>query len=410
MSRFQVGGGVGLGGTARLALGVLLFLAASDDRAQGQATKTQGPAEATTPSLARYVPGQNLVFFLEFDGLDAHSAAWRGSAAYKLLNETKLGVLLENLATQAIDQAFESAPPEQKVKGSDIIGQFKRLARDGFVFAVWGSAPNDLRVIFVLRNGDRPGIRLLPGPADAAGRGQGEGANAEAPSLRKSGRTLYPLGRNGTWWVEKGDLVLTGTDKADEILEVLDGKRASAVNHPLRAALAKPGGDFQVAARGFLDISTLPPLPPRAAQLGLDGLKRIELTCGFQKSGPFGPSNAAICSVLRVVAPAPRRGVLALLDQPSFLSHLLPPLPPAQTDFTVLSIDFAKTYDQVVAMAKESNPQLADQIANLEDAIWQGFGVGLRNDLLATFGSQLTLYVQPTASQAGADPMSVLAS
>ena len=89
---------------------------------------------------------------------------------------------------------------------------------------------------------------------------------------------------------------------------------------------------------------------------------------------------------------------------------MLPPLPPAQTDFTVLSIDFAKTYDQVVSIAKASSPRLADQIAHLEEAIWQGFGVGLRNDLLATFGSQLTLYNQPTALRAGADPMSVLVS
>ena len=77
--------------------------------------------------------------------------------------------------------------------------------------------------------------------------------------------------------------------------------------------------DFQVAARGFLDISALPPMPPGAAQLGLDGLKRIELTWGFQNAGPYGPRNTAIRSVLRVVAPALRRGVLALLDQPSFL-------------------------------------------------------------------------------------------
>ena len=225
MGRFQVGGGVGLGGTARLALGVLLFLAASDDRAQGQATKTPGSAEAATPPLARYVPSQDLIFFLEFDGLDAQSAAWRTSAAYKLLNETKLGALLENLATQGIDLAFESCPPNKRSRPATLSVSLSASARDGFVFAVWGAAPNDLRVIFVLRNGDRPEIRLLPAAAAAAGRGQGEGANAEAPSLQKSGRTLYPLGRNATWWVEKGDLVLTGTDKADEILEVLDGKR-----------------------------------------------------------------------------------------------------------------------------------------------------------------------------------------
>ena len=410
MGRFQVGGGLGLGGTARLALGVVLFLAAPADRAQGQATKTQQSTEAAAPSLARYVPSQNLIFFLEFDGLDAHSAAWHGSAAYKVLNETKLGALLENLAAQAIDLALESAHPEQKVKASDIINQVKRLARDGFVFAVWGTAPDDLRVIFVLRNGDQPGSGLLPAAAAADGGGREDGANADARPLKKSGRTLYPLGRNGIWWAEKGDLVLTGANKVDEILEVLDGKRANAVDHPLRVPLAKPRKEFQVVARGFLDLSALPPLPPGAARLGLDGLKRIELTWGFQTTGQFGPRSSLIRTVLRVVAPAPRRGILALLDQPSFLSHLLPPLPPGQTDFTVLSIDFAKTFDQVVAMAKESNARLADQIARLEDAIWQGFGAGLRNDLLATFGPQLAVYAQPTASKAGADPISALVS
>ncbi len=261
----------------------------------------------------------------------------------------------------------------------------------------------------MLRNGDRPGSGLLPAAAAAAGGGQGDGANAGAPALNKSGRTLYPLGRNGTWWVEKGDLVFTAANKVDEILEVLDGKRANAVGHPLRAPLARPRKEFRVVARGFLDLSALPPMSPGAARLGLDGLKRIELTWGFQTTGGFGPRSALIRTVLRVVAPAPRRGVLALLDQPSFLSHLLPPLPPGQTDFTVLSVDFAKTFDQVVAMAKESNPRLADQIARLEDAIWQGFSTSLRNDLLATFGPQLAVYAQPTASKAGADPMSVLA-
>ena len=66
------------------------------------------------PRRSRYVPSQDLIFLLEFDGLDAQSAAWRGSAAFKLLNETKLGTLLENLATQVIDQALESAPPNKR--------------------------------------------------------------------------------------------------------------------------------------------------------------------------------------------------------------------------------------------------------------------------------------------------------
>ncbi len=398
---FQKSGGVGLGRTARLALGFLLFLMASEDRVRGQVPKPRVSGEAATRTLARYVPRQDLVFFLEFDGLDSRRAAWRASAAYKLLNETKLGALIEDLAAQGIDLAQQSAPAEQRVKASDIIGQLKRLARDGFVFAVSGTVPNDSRVIVVLPKGDRPEIRRLLNSAAAGGGGE-DGANAAPPSLQKAGRTLYPLGQNGIWWVEKGDLILTGTDKADEILEVLDGKQPSAVDHPMRTALAKPERDFQVAARGFLDISALPPLPPAAAQLGLDGLKRIELAWGFQ--------DDALMSVVRVVAPAPRRGMLALLDQPSFGIKSLPPLPAAQTGFTLLSIDLAKTYDQVVAMSKESNPQLAEQIAHLEETIRQQFGIGLRSDLLACLGPKLALYAQPTPAPAGADPMSLLLS
>ncbi|MGO9922352.1 MAG: DUF1559 domain-containing protein [Isosphaeraceae bacterium] len=397
---FQKSGGVGPGRTARLALGCLLILAASEHRVRGQTAKTRVSGQAAARTHARYVPRQDLVFFLEFDGLDARSAAWRASAAYKLLNETKLGALIEDLAAQGIDLAQQSAAAEQRVKASDIMGQLKRLARDGFVVAMSGAVPNDSRVIVVLPKGDRPEIRRLLTAAAAAGRGGEDGGNAAPQSLQKAGRTLYPLGPNGLWWVEKGDLILTGTDKADEILEVLDGKRPSAVDHPLRTALAKPERDFQAAARGFLDISALPPLPPAAAQLGLDGLKRIELAWGFQ--------DDALMSVIRFVAPAPRRGVLALLNQPTFGIRSLPPLPAAQTGFTLLSIDLVKTYDQVVAMAKESNPQLAEQIAHLEETIRQEFGLGLRNELLASLGPKLALYVQPTPAQGGADPMSML--
>jgi prepilin-type processing-associated H-X9-DG protein len=401
--RFQSGGGIGLGGKTRLALGLLLLLAATDEFARGQATQTRVSPDAAGRALARYVPAEDLVFYLEFDGLDARSDAWRGSAAYKLLNETKLGALIEDLASQGIDLSQQSVPAEQRVKPGDVIGQLKRLARDGFVFAVSGAVPNNSRAIAVLRKGDRPEIKRLLTAAASAGRTQGEGAGAALPEQKKAGRTVYPLGQEGVWWAEKGDLVLTGTDKADEILEVLDGKRRSAVDHPLRTALAKPDKDFQTAARGFLDISALPPLPPAAAQLGLDGLKRIELAWGFQ--------DDAIYSVLRVVAPAPRHGALALLDQPTFGIRSLPPLPAAQrSGFVVLSIDLAKTFDQIITLAKEFNPQLGEQVAQLEEGIRRQFGFGLHEDLLNTLGPKLAVYGQAQAPQAGADPVSLLVS
>ena len=51
-------------------------------------------------------------------------------------------------------------------------------------------------------------------------------------------------------------------------------------------------------------------------------------------------------TVIRAIAPAPRRGVLALLDQPTFDAQSLPPIPAGVHGFIVLSLDVPKTYDR----------------------------------------------------------------
>ncbi len=199
----QNGGGVGLAGKVPVALGLLFLLAASVNCARGQATKTRGSTDTGARSLSRYVPREDLIFYLEFDGLDARSAAWRGSAAYKLLNDTKLGALLEDVAAQGIDLSQQSVPDEQRVKAGDIIGQLKRLARDGFVVAVSGTGPNNSRAVAVLRKGDRPDIKRLLAAAASAGALQAKVQTPRrqhrrkpgAPSTRSARRNL--VGREG---------------------------------------------------------------------------------------------------------------------------------------------------------------------------------------------------------------------
>jgi prepilin-type processing-associated H-X9-DG protein len=393
---------VGLVRKLRLVLGAAVISALAGQYGYGQETKDRTSGETTNRSLARYVPRQDLIFLLEFDGLSSHSSAWRKSAAYKLFNETKLGVLVEDLATQGIDLLAGMMRGDARPKGSDVVEQLKRIGLDGFVVAVSGQVPNETRVIFVLRKGDRPEVRRLLDRAVAAG---DEAKSGPAP-LRKAGRTIYSLGKDGVWWFEKGDFVLTGADKFDEVIDVLDGKRPSALEHPLRTSMAKADKDFDVAARGFLDVSALPPLPPPAARLGLGGLKAIQLAWGFQ--------DDALLSVLRVAAPAPRRGLLALVDQPTFGIRSLPPVPAPQTGFMALSIDLRKTFERAVDIAGESNPQLAEQVGHVEEAIRQQFQVDLRDDLLGALGPKLALYAQPQPRDVdvhgAADPASALVS
>ncbi len=376
-----------------LALGLVVAMSAVwIQTAHAQAPRAEGgDAKA---SLARYVPRQDLVAYLEFDGLDAHADAWKNSAAYKLLNDTKLGALLEDLAGQGLELVQQSTPPDRQVKPATVIDLVKHVAKYGGVFAVWikfaADAPQNGGFVYVARRGDRPDVNRM---LEAAVRRDFRGgpAGADRPPVQKSGRTYHPLDQENGWWFEKGDLVVS--NRPDDVIDVLDGKRPNAVDHPLRIALTKARDGFQPVAAGFVDISALP-MPPQAAQLGLDGLKRIELQWGFQ--------DDALLAVLGVVAPAPRRGILALLDQPTFDIRSLPPLPAGLTGFTVLSIDLAKTYNQIIGMAKEANPQGADGFDQLEGVIRQRFGIDLRQDLLANLGPKLSFYAQaPSADRGG---------
>lgn len=123
-------------GTGRLAtIACLLALVfARPGVALGQAPRDGGG------SLARYVPRQdNLFCYLEFDGLDAHEAAWKNSSAYRLLNDTKLGPLLDDLAGQVLGLIPQSGPPDEPIRPAELLGQFqfKHAARRGFAVGAW---------------------------------------------------------------------------------------------------------------------------------------------------------------------------------------------------------------------------------------------------------------------------------
>ena len=68
--------------------------------------------------------------------------------------------------------------------------------------------------------------------------------------FKRPAERFIDFGRDGLWWAEKGELILTGASKADEILEVLDGRQPSAVDHPLRTLLAKAEESFELVAAG----------------------------------------------------------------------------------------------------------------------------------------------------------------
>ena len=351
-------------------------------RAQ-QEQRTPPPANALTESLARYVPRQDLVLYLEFQGLDLHAAAWHKTAAYRLLSETSLGTLLEDLAIQAIEVYEETSPATIRVKGVDAVETVKRIAHNGFVVAVFGNPGTRWNYVVVLRNGDRPEVKTALQFLATSRTGEAE-EKAESNSFEKGRRKLQRLRSGHVYWVEKSDLVITGETEADEILDVIDGRRPSAIDHAWRSELFKADKDFNPVAAGFLDTGFLGQLSKELLQLGLGGLNRLELRWGFDQ--------AALQGILRVVAPTPRVGLLALLDQPKFGVGTLPPIPDRVSGFTVMSIDLAKSHDLIDGLIKSERPLETAGLAN--PVIMEQQGVSLRRDLLANVDPKIAIYTQ----------------
>ena len=213
-----------------------------------------------------------------------------------MLNETPLGVMLEDLGTQLADQAL-ALRPARKLSGAEVVTIVKHMARSGFALGVshGPKKPDDTVAMMVIRGAARREDRgtfgrLIGSFAAATGKPQlvklgGERSVVIMPSSTPK--------QSWAWWSEKNDLVLAaqprGNDRrgAERIIEVLDGKRPSAVGHPIHVELAKGKGPFQPIGLGFIVPVELP--PPAAAsmkttldRLGLRGIQRIEYQWGLE--------------------------------------------------------------------------------------------------------------------------------
>jgi hypothetical protein len=141
--------------------------------------------------------------------------------------------------------------------------------------------------------------------------------------------------------------------------------------------------------------------PDPAEILGLKGIKRIVGRWGFQ--------GKALMTDVRIEAPAPRKGLVAWIDQPAFRKDRLPPFPQDTGAFAVDSLDLRAGYQKIVDGLTALNPELAGEIDQCERMIREATGLRLREDLLNHFGPTWSLVRLPSVdgdrgAAAGVDP------
>jgi hypothetical protein len=373
----------------------------------GLASVAPAVAQGPTP-LSDYVPGEGVVFYAEFQGVDTHADAWKRSSAYKILNDTPTGSMFEDVMAQLLTQTILKTA-KVKITGPEAVTLIKHVGQHGAVLSAFGKAdapgdqPGVLAVRGVFKNKEtRPIVaRLLNSAVDP---------KAKPKIVEVAGHKIVIQKNQGKgqfmgWWVDdvrKEDLVLippVSTEAAvikiaGMVFATLDNKGQSVTNHPIRAALAKPEDGFVPVGLAFIDIaSAMPPGSPPV--LGLQGLKSVDYRWGFQEKETV--------SILRIHAPEPRQGVLALFDQPTFEKASLPPIPEGVTAFSVFSFSPKSLYDQVTTLAKVMNPQAGAQIDAVADQIKAKTRLRLKEDILTHLGPKMAVYVAPSPKTT-ADP------
>lgn len=374
----------------------VLLIVAPPARAQA-VKKAQATTELDTRPLARFIPGEKLAMIIVSEGLDAHAEAWSKTAAYRMLNETSLGVMLETVAAQLADHALANLP-NRKMTGKDLVAVVKHVAHKGFALGL--SAPAEeggtAKMVLVLRGASAreyrgPFARLL-----------GTMMGATKPQLQKKGtRSIVTVADpsptpDWVWWSEEHDLVLGDLGTDEIVAAVLAGERASAVDHPSRVELTQPVGNF--IPLGWLLID---PKVEGASKLGFEaitkqGVEKVDFRWGF--------SEDALMSMTRLTAPSPRSGALAAFDRSSFGTDALPPLPDGLEAFTAFSIEGGKALDALLSVIDATTRAELEQ--TIEDLTTKS-RLDLRTDLLTQLGPKMVFYLVPGGSGGSGAPLSM---
>lgn len=375
------------------------------------------PAFGAAPAL---LPEQLLaadtIFYLRYDGIEAHRKAFDGSVVGELMRD-ELGDFFDYVTNLTRDSLGPVVLKDRILNGEPA----KRLQslRSGFQHA-----PEAVRCLG--QNGFVIGVEIINvlGPRvqvtivfPEAGREKNGGAvpaalyllamlnDMEVTERNVAGRTVYQcdpgerLPVNINWWQEGPHVVLIlGTEKPERTIELLAKKRRNILENLLFKEV-RAFKDYETIAHGFVDLEKcikLVHLLPLGNQvidrLGADNLKWATFRVGFE--------GRDMRTTLAVRAPGKRTGLLAMLtDGRAVELDRLPPLPPDAASFHVLNLNPAEVFDLIVSLTEaaaalsgeEERQRIHDTIKALDGRL----GVSVRNDVLGNLGSQFVVYNSP---------------
>ncbi|GAB4136092.1 MAG: hypothetical protein Tsb009_02990 [Planctomycetaceae bacterium] len=362
-----------------------------------------------SPQVETLLP-TDAVVYLGWDGQDAHKKAFEKTAAYEVIYKTGLADIFTKLLTGLGNQV-----PGKHAGAMELLKKtYHKVNGKGLSLAISveaGAGPPKPQLTLVLHDG----ADLQADISKAITKAVGNKLKFEEKEIngRTVTRTLIPapvpFDLEFGWWSEGKHLVIAlGGNAIQSAIDTARGQRANITTNPLWKKYRGGKTDFEVSTVGWFDLGKLRsyfggmPIPAPGAQRGLT-VNKVLKTLGLHNVGAIvtqaGYRERALWSQTTLEAPGKKTGLLALLDQPSISFDDLPPLPQHTNGFYACSIDWSKSYTQLLSLiknvAKLGPENAAVQAEVLIDRIPAIAGFDPKPDLLDALGNVTCLYGDP---------------
>lgn len=329
--------------------------------------------------LDQLVPGDGTVVFVQWKGVEALRGDYEQSRLKKVVDESNLPLVFSEFLPRVVEKIEKDSPLDAQVLGN-WMGAMEVLGR--YPTAIWWGG-------FVKSAERRPLPRL------AVVCQAGEQAAAVRDKLAEA------LGDHANKWtigIDQGWLWITPAPYAEPFQRELkeDGPLAKQAGYQQARGRVMRDATLLV----YLDGENLGGVLKREksaaeafAALGLNNLRYGLAAAGFD--GADWRCEAFID------APAPRSGLLSLLDSKPLSDELLNRVPATAYGMTTARLSLFKVLDETRTALGKMDPKARQQFNKMLGFATMMLGVNVEMDLIAAFGDEWLVYDDPRTAGGG---------
>ena len=343
--------------------------------------------------LAERVPADAVVY-VGWAGAESMGPGFEGSHLKALLDSAEVGRIVREVVPALSRRAAQEEPGAGQAAAamSGVLGPMWRHPTAFYV------GPVDMT------NPQQPMPRaalICDAGEDAAG------LQRQLDGLVKgaAGNSPVPIGVR-----RAGNLVAVVVGKAPELDAVLAGKGKGKTIQTVKSFAAAMAAQKSPVLAGYVDAEAIVHFidkmaadgddedmrrewPAARDALGLAGLKRVSFAAGFD--GPDWGTHAFI------EAPAPRTGLLAMLDAEPVGDDALRAIPASATMAGVFRLDLGGIFDAIREAAGKIEEGAAAQMDEGVQQVNAALSMDLRQDVLGPLGDEWSYYVAPELTGRG---------